>query len=148
MIIAEVKEVDEVDGDILSAIMLHQIRFWMKKGNTISICNENWIAKKQTDWWYEIRFSKMQVRRALKVLKEKKKIETMVKKIGKTTITLIRLQNENDCNATCKICGGVGMYSFKRPDGSETKKYNCTHDGASHEHIKTITEKYGYQKVV
>jgi len=67
--------IDLCDGDLNSALLMSQIRYWhkasLKTGKTkLRIVKDGvlWIAKKREDWWTEVRLTPKQVDRSLKVL--------------------------------------------------------------------------------
>jgi hypothetical protein len=69
-------------GDLVAGIMLSQIIYWNlpnKEGKSKLMVfkhGEYWLAKGREEWWDEIRISPKQVDRALKTLRDDKKIIT------------------------------------------------------------------------
>lgn len=67
----------DVAGDLIAGILLGRILFWSQKdtlGHTkLRVQKEGhyWLAKRQEDWYNEIRITPKQYRRAIKLLEEK-----------------------------------------------------------------------------
>ena len=79
----------DIAEDIIAGIFLSQLMYWhlptkdKKQDTKLEIIDKDgnkWLAKKRYEWWNECRLTKKQVDRAIKILKEKKIIETKIKK--------------------------------------------------------------------
>jgi len=66
----------DITGDLIAGLMLSQILFWYlpdRDGNSKLRVNRNghhWIVRSRLDWWSEIRISKKQADRAIRLLRE------------------------------------------------------------------------------
>ena len=94
--------IDMCGGDINTALLLSQIRYWhMPNKSTgkskLRIEKEGvlWIAKKREDWWDEIRLTSKQVDRSIKLLVDLSFIEKKIFKFdGNPTIHVRALLSE------------------------------------------------------
>lgn len=80
----------DIAGDLVSGILLSQIVYWhlpsKRSESRLRIQRDGryWLARKDKDWWDELRLTADQVRRARKVLSDKKIIECRNFKFGGT----------------------------------------------------------------
>lgn len=87
----------DIAGDFMAGVLLSQIIYWYlpnKEGRTkLRVKKENhyWIAKKISDWYDEIRFSRRNYETAIKKLEKKNLVIKKVFKFNNETMTHIRL---------------------------------------------------------
>lgn len=88
----------DVAGDLASGVLLSQIIYWNlpsqetgKPKLKVKIDGELWLAKARDEWWDECRLTPKQIDRAMKILEDKKLIETRVKKFKEYTTPHIKL---------------------------------------------------------
>jgi hypothetical protein len=94
--------IDVAGGDLIAGLMLSQIIYWYLPDKTgqkdklrVFHDNENWIAKTYKDWWNEIRISKSQAERAIRILVNRGIIEKKVFKFCGEPTTHIRILKDN-----------------------------------------------------
>jgi hypothetical protein len=89
----------DITGDLVSGLLLSQIIYWNlpSKVTNIKRCGE-YLVKKRSDWWEEIRISEKQYDRAINILKSKGLVTVIIKKsnfyIG-NTVPHIKLNYDN-----------------------------------------------------
>ena len=88
----------DLADDLIAGLMLSQIIYWhlpTKDGQTRLRIQDNkgqlWIAKHNHEWWDELRLTKDQARRGLKILRDKMLIETKTMRFQNLPCVHIRL---------------------------------------------------------
>jgi len=86
----------DIAGDLVAGILLNQIVSCYKKNNSLVERNNSlWLVKKRTDWWEECRITPKQFDRAIRILKDKKLVETAIFKFNGEPTTHIKINWEN-----------------------------------------------------
>lgn len=95
----------DMAGDLVAGFVLSQIVYWhlpgKDGGGKLRVKHDGhlWIAKARGEWWDECRVSARQIDRVIKILEEKKLVETITRKFQGDPKLHVRLNWEEFLNA-------------------------------------------------
>jgi hypothetical protein len=69
----------DITGDLIAGLLLYAIQ--TEKKNIIEKDGHHWVVRTREGWWNEIRITKHQFSRAVKILKEKNIVVTKIFKL-------------------------------------------------------------------